>query len=108
MIERESFESQVRDYRLVQAQGALQDIEARIDALPKEVLRKDAHRQLALLRSRIKALDLSSFGWPPLSASAARQDLLHCDAQRLVSAVICFDHDARRAKVLKYVLKERP
>jgi hypothetical protein len=108
MIKRDQFLAQVHAYQLLQAKGALKDIETRIEALPEEAKRREAIAHLSALRSQIRVKDLSRFGWPPLSAGEGRQDLLHSDNQRLVSAVVQFDHDTRKAIILKYVLKERP
>jgi hypothetical protein len=108
MIERADFVRQVQGYDLVMLKVAWDDIVGQIAAIPEMSRRQEAQIRLDELREEIRAMDLSAFGWPPQSGENRKHDLLLADTQRLVSAVILFDHEKQKSKVLKFVLKERP
>lgn len=108
MINRGAFTRRVLHYALLENPDALAAVRARIAAIKDAMKGREAGVALDLLRRRILRMDLQDFGWPPQCSEAGNEDILFADVQRLVSAVIRFDHNLRQAQVLKYVLKERP
>ena len=95
-------------YRVLEAENAVKDAVQRIEHLPDAARRRDCQHRLQRLREELWHMDLSGLGWPPRQGQNEMEDILHADRQKLVSAVVRFDHQRREAQILYYTLKEKP
>lgn len=108
MLSRGLFSARVRSYALLEREGAYEEALQAIEALADPVHQKDRLRALGRLREGLVRMDLRSLGWPPQGSHGDDEDLLHADNQKMVSAVLRFDHRRREAQVLLYVVKGQP